>query len=62
MYGSDQAASLEVSGMYDLVSAIRKAELALKKNGNIDDITDEEKKISNKLRAHIKNYKLYKAN
>lgn len=62
MYGSDHAASLEVSGMNNLISAIRKAELALNKDGNIDDIINEEKKISNKLRAHIENYEPYEIN
>jgi N-acetylneuraminate synthase len=56
MYGSDQAASLGVSGFRDLADGIKKIKEAFEKDGNINEITEEEKKISNKLRAHIKDY------
>jgi len=53
MYGSDQAASLEFSGMKQLTSSLEKMLVAMgdQKLGNI---TDEEKVIAKKLRAHIK--------
>ena len=53
MYGSDQAASLELSGMKDLCENIQKMLLAFgtEKLGNI---LDEEIPIAKKLRAHIK--------
>jgi N-acetylneuraminate synthase len=53
MYGSDQAASLEIKGFKDLVESIRKVEKALQ--GSLDKkILDIEKNIANKLRMHIK--------
>ena len=54
MYGSDQAASLEMKGMADLISVINKMQLSLGtvKTGHI---FDEEVPISKKLRAHIQN-------
>ena len=54
MYGSDQAASLEMKGMTDLISVINKMQLSLGtvKTGHI---FDEEVPISKKLRAHIQN-------
>jgi N-acetylneuraminate synthase len=53
MYGSDQASSLEPSGMKHLISTINKmsASLGEEKLGNI---TETEKVISKKLREHIK--------
>ena len=53
MYGSDQAASLEFKGMKNLTDSIFKM---LKAYGSekIGYITDEEKLIAKKLRAHIK--------
>lgn len=53
MYGSDQAFSLEPSGMKHLISTINKmsASLGEEKLGNI---TETEKVISKKLREHIK--------
>ncbi len=54
MYGSDQAASLEINGFRQLVGAVRKVELALGKN-IVGVVLEEEKPIAKKLRAHIKN-------
>ena len=53
MYGSDQAASLEMKGMIELISVIDKMQISLGtvKTGHI---FDEEVPISKKLRAHIK--------
>ena len=59
MYGSDQAASLGLSGCRELITSAKKIEMANQKKGKIDDILEEEKKISDKLRAHLKNYKPY---
>ena len=53
MYGSDQAASLEFSGMRDLVESIKKMSIAYGE-ASIGKITEEEKQIALKLRAHIK--------
>ncbi len=53
MYGSDQAASLEPRGMRELVSSIRKVEIAIG-TSKIGHITEEEKEIAKKLRAHLK--------
>ena len=54
MYGSDQAASLEINGMKNLVSSIgiMSAAYGAEKLGNI---TEEEIPIGKKLRAHIRN-------
>lgn len=53
MYGSDQAASLELSGMKDLTDNINKVLIALGEP-SIGKIIDEEIPIAKKLRAHIK--------
>jgi len=53
MYGSDQAASIEMSGFSEMISGIRKIEKALGKE-MIGFITNEEKEIAKKLRGHIK--------
>ncbi len=53
MYGSDQAASLELSGMQNLTSSIDKIFLALGKP-SLGKIIDDEIPIAKKLRAHIK--------
>ena len=53
MYGSDQAASLEMNGFRQLVGAVRKVELAIGED-KLGDILEEEISIANKLRAHIK--------
>jgi len=52
MYGSDQAASLEPSGLRQLVGAVRKIELAMG-NGSLG-IHPKEVPIAKKLRAHLK--------
>ena len=51
MYGSDQSASLEPSGLRLLIGAIRSIEKA--KGDGIKRFTDEEKKIAAKLRQHL---------
>lgn len=51
MYGSDQAASLEPSGLSALVGAVRKIEKAMG-DGNIE-VHPKEVPISKKLRGHI---------
>ncbi len=56
MYGSDQAASLELSGMKSLTDSINKVLVSLGKP-SLGKIIDEEIPIAKKLRAHIKNYK-----
>lgn len=54
MYGSDQAASLELSGMIHLTDSIDKMLLAYGEE-KLGDILEEEKAIAKKLRSHIKN-------
>ena len=54
MYGSDQSASLESSGMKNLTASIDKALLSLGKP-SLGKIIDDELPIAKKLRAHIKN-------
>jgi len=51
MYGSDQAASVEPNGLRMLVGTIRKIEEAM--GDGVKTITDEEKIVADKLRAHI---------
>ncbi len=53
MYGSDQSASLEIRGFTEMVSQIRKIELALG-HGKRDKVSRDEKLIAKKLREHIK--------
>jgi N-acetylneuraminate synthase len=53
MYGSDQSASLEFSGMKNLTESIKKMSIALGES-KLGFITEEEKIIAKKLRAHIK--------
>ena len=53
MYGSDQAASLELSGMKDLTASIGKILIALGEP-SVGKILEEEIPIAKKLRAHIK--------
>lgn len=53
MYGSDQAASLEFSGMKNLTSSLKKIKIAIGEN-KIGHVTEEEKIIAKKLRVHIK--------
>ncbi len=52
IYGSDQAASLEPKAFKELISIIKKMELALGKN-IIGEILEDEIPIANKLREHI---------
>jgi N-acetylneuraminate synthase len=52
MYGSDQAASLEFSGMKNLTSSLEKMSIAIGEN-KLGHITEEEKIIAKKLRGHI---------
>ena len=47
MYGSDQSASLEIRGMRELISAIKKIEISLGSN-KIGNIIDDEIKIAKK--------------
>ncbi len=54
MYGSDQAASLELTGMKNLSSSIEKVLISLGEP-SLGKIIDEEILIAKKLRAHIKN-------
>ena len=54
MYGSDQSASLELSGMKSLTTSIDKILLSLGKP-SLGKIIDDEIPIAKKLRAHIKN-------
>jgi N-acetylneuraminate synthase len=53
MYGSDQAASLELSGMKNLSESIDKILLSLGEP-SLGKIIDDEIPIAKKLRAHIK--------
>ena len=53
MYGSDQAASLELKGMQSLTESITKILKACGED-SLGKILDEEKIIAKKLRAHIK--------
>jgi N-acetylneuraminate synthase len=53
MYGSDQSASLEFSGMKNLTESIKKMSIALGES-KVGFVTEEEKIIAKKLRAHIK--------
>ena len=54
MYGSDQSASLELTGMKNLGESINKMILSFGKP-SIGKIIDDEVPIAKKLRAHIKN-------
>lgn len=54
MYGSDQAASLEMSGMLNLTRSLEKMTIACGEE-KIGHITEEEQVIAKKLRVHIKN-------
>jgi len=51
MYGSDQAASIEPSGLRMLIGVIRKIEMAM--GDGVKRFSEEELKIANKLREHI---------
>jgi sialic acid synthase SpsE len=53
MYGSDQAASIELKGMKELTNGIEKMLEGFGQE-KLGHVLDEEKLISKKLRAHIK--------
>jgi N-acetylneuraminate synthase len=53
MYGSDQAASLEFSGMKNLTESLEKFFIAFGE-AKLGFITEEEKVIAKKLRSHLK--------
>ena len=53
MYGSDQAASLELKGLKNLTESISKMHKAYGSD-KIGHVIDDEKPIAKKLRAHIK--------
>ena len=53
LYGSDQAASLELKGMQELISTIKKMYIALGED-KFGEILESEKKIAEKLRSHLK--------
>lgn len=53
LYGSDQAASLELSGMKNLSESIKKIFIALGQP-SLGKVIDDEVPIAKKLRAHIK--------
>ena len=53
MYGSDQAASLEMQGMKNLTSSITKMLLAVGTD-KLGYVSDKEKIIAQKLRTHIR--------
>jgi len=54
MYGSDQAASIELAGMKNLINSINKVKLAIGEK-KLGYILEAEKEIAKKLRKHIKN-------
>ena len=56
MYGSDQSASLEESGMINLSEMISKMLVAYGEE-KLGHILDDEKPIAEKLRAHLKKSK-----
>jgi len=57
MYGSDQAASIELKGMNELISSIKKILVSIGEE-KVGYITKEEIEIAKKLRAHIPNQKI----
>ena len=52
MYGTDQSASIEPRGQRELISVINKILIAKGEN-KYGNVTDEEKQIMKKLRAHL---------
>ena len=54
MYGSDQSASLEMTGMQNLCDSINKVLISLG-SPSLGKIIDDELPVAQKLRAHIKN-------
>ena len=53
MYGSDQAASLQIGALTILINVVRKIEKALG-NEKLGFVTKEEAIVARKLRSHIK--------
>jgi|TARA_B110000211_G_scaffold232486_1_gene296349 N-acetylneuraminate synthase len=53
MYGSDQSASIEFRGMYELISVIKRMFIAYGQP-KLGEILEEEKPIAKKLRKHLK--------
>lgn len=53
MYGSDQAASLELKGMTELISVIKKMHESVGEN-KLGEILKAEESIAKKLRSHLK--------
>jgi N-acetylneuraminate synthase len=51
MYGSDQAASVEIAGFRNLIGAVRKIEKAM--GNGVKEVSQKEVPIAMKLRAHI---------
>ena len=51
MYGSDQSASVEASGLMQLVGAVRKIEKAM--GDGIKKTIEEEKSVAKNLRQHL---------
>ena len=51
MYGSDQSASIEPSGLRQLVGAVRKVELAM--GDGVKKVIEEETPIAKNLRQHL---------
>jgi len=51
MYGSDQSASVEISGLRQLIGSIRKIELAL--GDGIKIFSEAEKRVAENLRQHL---------
>ena len=52
MYGSDQAASIEPSGLKQLIGGVKKIELAI--GDGIKKFSEDEQKVALKLREHLK--------
>jgi len=57
MYGSDQAASLEMKGMVALIEGVEKCIKCIGEN-KLGFVFEEEKPIAAKLRSHLKNLEL----
>jgi N-acetylneuraminate synthase len=51
MYGSDQSASLSITGLKQLVGAVRKTEIAL--GDGVKTFSDAEKRVAENLRQHL---------
>ena len=51
MYGSDQSASVEISGLRQLIGSVRKIEIAL--GDGIKKFSEAEKRVAENLRQHL---------